>query len=122
MTDYTELVKALRYCAESGDFKCGKDCPMHKEYPHCLTKLDTAAAAAIAGIREAGAGVSASLAEELKAVRAELAEARSAYAESAKKYSALDAALSRVYALSGGDLGCALHDEQRFREEFKLNV
>lgn len=25
MTDYSELVKALRYCAESGDFKCGKE-------------------------------------------------------------------------------------------------
>ncbi len=47
MTDYTKLVEALRYCAESGDFKCGKDCPMHTEYPNCLTKMDTDAAAAI---------------------------------------------------------------------------
>ena len=47
MTDYTELVKALRYCAENGDFKCGKDCPMRTEYPNCLTKMDTDAAAAI---------------------------------------------------------------------------
>lgn len=47
MTDYSELVKALRYCAESGDFKCGKDCPMHTEYPNCLTKMDTDAATAI---------------------------------------------------------------------------
>lgn len=76
----------------------------------------------VAGIVDASEHASAAIAEELKAVRAELAEARAAYAESAKKYSALDAALSRVYALSGGDLGCALHDEQRFRDEFKLNV
>lgn len=76
----------------------------------------------VAGIIDASEHASAAIAEELKAVRAELAEARAAYAESAKKYSALDAALSRVYALSGGDLGCALHDEQRFRDEFKLNV
>ena len=47
MMDYSELIKALRYCAESGDFKCGNDCPMHTEYPNCLTKMDTDAAAAI---------------------------------------------------------------------------
>lgn len=76
----------------------------------------------VAGIIDASEHASAAIAEELKAVRAELVEARAAYADSAKKYSALDAALSRVYALSGGDLGCALHDEQRFRDEFKLNV
>lgn len=51
MTDYSELVKALRYCAESGDFKCGKDCPMHTEYPNCLTKMDTDAAAAIEALQ-----------------------------------------------------------------------
>lgn len=48
---YDELVKALRYCAESGDFKCGKDCPMHTEYPNCLTKMDTDAAAAIEALQ-----------------------------------------------------------------------
>ena len=47
MTDYTELVKALRYCAESGDFNCNKDCPMYPNYPRCLTKMDMDAAAAI---------------------------------------------------------------------------
>ena len=47
MTDYSELVKALRYCAESGDFNCNKDCPMYPNYPKCLTKMDTDAAAAI---------------------------------------------------------------------------
>ena len=52
MTDYSELVKALRYCAESGDFKCGKDCPMHTEYPNCLTKMDTDAAAAIEELQQ----------------------------------------------------------------------
>ena len=45
--EYEKLVKALRYCAERGDFKCGKDCPMHTEYPNCLTKMDTDAADAI---------------------------------------------------------------------------
>lgn len=76
----------------------------------------------VAGIVDASEHATAAIAEELKAVRAELAEARAAYADSAKKYSALDEALSRVYALNGGDLGCALHDEQLFRSEFKLNV
>ena len=47
MTDYTKLVEALRYCAESGDFNCNKDCPMYPNYPRCLTKMDMDAAAAI---------------------------------------------------------------------------
>ena len=47
MTDYDELVKALRYCAESGDFNCNKDCPMYPNYPRCLTKMDMDAADAI---------------------------------------------------------------------------
>ena len=47
MTDYEQLVKALRYCAESGDFNCNKDCPMYPNYPKCLTKMDMDAAAAI---------------------------------------------------------------------------
>ena len=51
MMDCDKLVKALRYCAESGDFKCGKDCPMHTEYPNCLTKMDTDAAAAIEALQ-----------------------------------------------------------------------
>lgn len=52
MTDYSELVKALRYCAENCDFKCGKDCPMRTEYPNCLTKMDTDAAAAIEALQK----------------------------------------------------------------------
>lgn len=51
MSQYEQLVKALRYCAESGDFKCGKDCPMHAEYPNCLTKMDTDAADAIEALQ-----------------------------------------------------------------------
>lgn len=47
MIDYTELVKALRCCAESGDFNCNKDCPMYPNHPKCLTKMDMDAAAAI---------------------------------------------------------------------------
>ena len=52
MTDYTELVKALRYCAESGDFNCNKDCPMYPNYPKCLTKMDMDAAAAIEALQK----------------------------------------------------------------------
>lgn len=52
MTDYTELVKALRYCAESGDFNCNKDCPMYPNYPKCLTKMDMDAAAAIEELQQ----------------------------------------------------------------------
>ena len=51
MTDYKQLIEALRYCAESGDFKCGKDCQMHEEYPNCLSKMDTNAAAAIEALQ-----------------------------------------------------------------------
>ena len=51
MTDYTKLVEALRYCAESGDFNCNKDCPMYPNYPKCLTKMDMDAAAAIVDLQ-----------------------------------------------------------------------
>ena len=53
MTDYTKLVKAFRYCAESGDFNCNKDCPMYPNYPKCLTKMDMDAAAAIEALEKA---------------------------------------------------------------------
>ena len=49
--NYEQLVKALRYCAESGDFNCNKDCPMHPNYPKCLTKMDMDAAAAIEALQ-----------------------------------------------------------------------
>lgn len=82
-----------------------------------------ATASAMAGIREAGAGVTASVAEELKAVRAELEATRRAYDAQAQKYKNLDEAISRAYALCGGDVtGFALHDEQRGKSTFKLNV
>ena len=82
-----------------------------------------ATASAMAGIREAGAGVAASVAEELKAVRAELEATRRAYDAQAQKYKNLDEAISRAYALCGGDVtGFALHDEQRGKSTFKLNV
>lgn len=51
MSDYKNLVKALRYCAESGDFNCNKDCPMYPNYPKCLTKMDMDAAAAIEALQ-----------------------------------------------------------------------
>ena len=66
MTDYTELVKALLYCAESGDFNCNKDCPMYPNYPKCLTKMDMDAAAAIEALQAE--------VEELKAKKMKLAE------------------------------------------------
>lgn len=82
-----------------------------------------AAASAMAGIREAGAGVTASVAEELKAVRSELEATRRAYDAQTRAYKNLDEAISRTYALCGGDIsGVALHDEQRPRSTFKLNV
>ena len=49
--NYEQLVKALRYCAESGDFNCNKDCPMYPNYPRCLTKMDMDAAAAIEALQ-----------------------------------------------------------------------
>ena len=82
-----------------------------------------ASASALAGIREAGESVAASVADELKAVRAELEATRRAYDEQAQRYKSLDEAISRAYALCGGDVtGFALHDEQRSKSTFKLNI
>ena len=88
-----------------------------------VSGITEASASAIAGIREAGESVAASVADELKAVRAELEATRRAYDEQAQKYRNLDEAISRAYALCGGDVaGFALHDEQRGKSTFKLNV
>lgn len=63
------------------------------------------------------------LAKELQALRDEMAECRRSYDAQAQKYAALDEAISRAYALAGGDLGCTVHDEQLSRARgFKLNV
>ena len=88
-----------------------------------VSGITEASASALAGIREAGESVAASVADELKAVRAELAATRRAYDEQSQKYKSLDEAISRAYALCGGDVtGFALHDEQRNKSTFKLNV
>lgn len=77
----------------------------------------------VASIIDAGEHVSAAISEDLKAVRAELEAARAMYEESQRKYARLDEALSRVYALHGGDpSSCGLHDEQRGKSTFKLNI
>lgn len=96
--------------------------------------IQNAAEKAVSGIVEAsdktastltalGEDIGDVLAKELQAVRDELAECRKSYAEQAEKYAALDEAISRAYALAGGDLGCTVHDEQLSRARgFKLNV
>ena len=63
------------------------------------------------------------LSKELQALREEMAECRRSYDAQAQKYAALDEAISRAYALAGGDLGCTVHDEQlSCARGFKLNV
>jgi predicted phosphoribosyltransferase len=88
-----------------------------------VSGIAEASASALAGIREASESVAASVADELKAVRAELEATRRAYDEQAQRYKSLDEAISRAYALCGGDVaGFALHDEQRSKSTFKLNI
>lgn len=88
-----------------------------------VSGIAEASASALAGIREASESVAASVADELKAVRAELEATRRAYDEQAQRYKSLDEAISRAYALCGGDVtGFALHDEQRGKSTFKLNI
>lgn len=88
-----------------------------------VSGIAEAAASALAGICKAGESVTASVADELKAVRAELEVTRRAYDEQAQRCKSLDEAISRAYALCGGDVtGFALHDEQRGKSTFKLNI
>lgn len=88
-----------------------------------VSGIAEAAASALAGICKAGESVTASVADELKAVRAELEATRRAYDEQTQRYKSLDEAISRAYALCGGDVtGFALHDEQRGKSTFKLNI
>ena len=96
--------------------------------------IQNAAEKAVSGIVEAsdktvstltalGEDIGDALAKELQAVRDELAECRKSYAEQAEKYASLDEAISRAYALAGGDIGCSVHDEQMKRARgFKLNI
>lgn len=94
--------------------------------------ITDAASAAVSDIAEASdktvatltalsEDIGGALAKELQAIRDEMAECRRSYDKQAQKYSALDEAISRAYALAGGDLGCTVHDEQ-MRRAFKLNV
>lgn len=95
--------------------------------------ITDAASAAVSGIVDASdktvanivavsEDVGKTLAEQLQAVREEIAECRRSYDKQAEKYAALDEAISRAYALAGGDLGCTVHDETRRAHGFKLNV
>lgn len=96
--------------------------------------IQNAAEKAVSGIVEAsdktvstltalGEDIGENLAKELQAIRDEMAECRRSYAAQAEKYAALDEAISRAYALAGGDLSCTVHDEQLSRARgFKLNV
>lgn len=96
--------------------------------------IQNAAEKAVSGIVEAsdktvstltalGEDIGDVLAKELQALRDEMAECRRSYDAQAQKYAALDEAISRAYALAGGDLGCTVHDEQLSRAHgFKLNV
>ena len=95
--------------------------------------ITDAASAAVSGIVDAsdktvasivavGEDVGKTLAEQLQAVRDEIAECRRSYDKQAEKYAALDEAISRAYALAGGDLGYTVHDEDRRAHGFKLNI
>lgn len=95
--------------------------------------ITDAASAAVSGIVDAsdktvanivavGEDVGKSLAGELQAIRDEIAECRRSYDKQAEKYAALDEAISRAYALAGGDLGYTVHDEDRRAHGFKLNI
>ena len=52
MTDYTELVKALRHCVsdEKGVTKCA-GCPYYPDITSCMDRLHTDAAAAIEALQ-----------------------------------------------------------------------
>lgn len=76
----------------------------------------------VANIVAVGEDVGKSLAGELQAIRDEIAECRRSYDKQAEKYAALDEAISRAYALAGGDLGHTVHDEDRRAHGFKLNI
>lgn len=96
--------------------------------------IQNAAEKAVSGIVEAsdktvstltalGEDIGDTLAKELQALRDEMAECRRSYDAQAQKYAALDEAISRAYALAGGDIGCSVHDEQMKRARgFRLNI
>ena len=88
-----------------------------------VSSIADASDKAAAGIVAVGEDVSKVLSGQLQAVRDEIAECRRSYQKQAEKYAALDEALSRVYALTGGDVNIStMHDGQRRAKPFKLNV
>lgn len=76
----------------------------------------------VANIVTVGEDVGKAITDQLQALRDEIAECRRSYEVQAKKYAALDETLSRVYALSGGDVSFSAHDEVRRAHGFKLNI
>ena len=54
MTDYSELVKALRDCADTCNIidECEFVCPYNNELPRCVDKMMQDAAAAIEGLQD----------------------------------------------------------------------
>lgn len=86
-----------------------------------VSGIASAADAGAARIAHAGAEAVAGLGDELRAVRAEIAAVREAYAKQAERYKSLDEAISRAYALCGGDLSFAKHDRE-VRQGFKLDI
>lgn len=85
-------------------------------------EIDGSARAACGAISSASDSAVKAMSSELDALRAELSRVSEVYAESAKKYAALDTALSTVYALVSGQTGFPMHDEQLRKSQFKLNI
>lgn len=84
--------------------------------------IEASAKAAMGGLSEAAGKAAADMSAQVSELKAELDRVREVYAESAKKYAALDTALSTVYALVSGQTGFPMHDEQLKKEPFRLNV
>lgn len=84
--------------------------------------IEASAKAAMGGLSEAAGKAAADVSAQVSELKAELDRVREVYAESAKKYAALDTALSTVYALVSGQTGFPMHDEQLKKEPFRLNV
>lgn len=84
--------------------------------------IEASAKAAMGGLSDAAGKAAADVSAQVSELKAELDRVREVYAESAKKYAALDTALSTVYALVSGQTGFPMHDEQLKKEPFRLNV
>lgn len=84
--------------------------------------IEASAKAAMGGLSEAAGKAVADMSAQVSELKAELSRVREVYAESIAKYAAMDAALSRVYALTAGEPGFPMHDEQLQKSQFKLDV